>query len=114
MSSERERYETTARLRHVEGAGAFHLDCFGDYLAKREKYKSHEGIAAVHFYLVQKYRWLPAQVRALNWDDLHFLLQEEMQGWTVPKEARDVYPSSDPPSRATRGRGDGHGAPAAE
>ncbi len=86
------RYQALLTLRSIEGLQAFVLDCFGDYLAKKEGYKEHEGIEAIWFYLVQKYHWLPAQVRALNWEDLHFLLDEEMHGWTVPPVARGLKP----------------------
>jgi hypothetical protein len=87
-ATEKKLMDSTRRQREAEGFLAFSVDCFGDHIAKREKYKSHRGLDAVHFYLVGKYGWLPAQVRALNWDDLRFLLEEEMVGWTLPKELR--------------------------
>lgn len=86
----KEKYQILVNKRVVEGHLAFSLDCFGDYLAKREKYKFHDGIEAVYFYLIQKYHWLPSEVRAFNWDDLRFLLEEEMHGWTLPEEAREL------------------------
>ena len=67
---------------------AYQIECFGDEIARREGYKEHNGIDAIHFYLIQKYHWLPSTVRSLSWDDLQFLLDEEMKGWTLPKEAR--------------------------
>src|SRR5664280_2572896 len=85
-----EKYQNLVNLRVAEGHLAFGLDCFGDYLAKREKFKAHDGIEAVYFYLIQKYHWLPSQVRALNWEDLRFLLDEEMHGWTLPEKARKL------------------------
>lgn len=57
---------------------AFLIEKFGDQIAKREGYKTHKGFDAVYYFLVQKYRWLPSQVRSLNWDDLYFLMTEEM------------------------------------
>ncbi len=78
--------EATRQLRKVEREGAFYLDLFGDTLSKREGYKSHGGLEALQFYLIQKHHWLPSQVKSLNWDDLHFLFAEEMHGWVVPKE----------------------------
>lgn len=65
-----------------------HLEIFGDELAQQEGYKSHTGIDAVHWYLINHYRWLPSVVRALNIDDLTFLMQEKMHGWTVPDRLR--------------------------
>jgi hypothetical protein len=75
-------------LHRAEGDVMYSIDCFGDYLAKREGYKNLDGIDAVHYYLIQKYKWFPSQVRALNVEDLEFLLKEEMHGWTFPAEAR--------------------------
>jgi hypothetical protein len=80
--------EVTKRLRSIEGERAFHLDLFGDFLAKREGYVEHKGLDALLYYLIQKYHWLPSQVRSLNQDDLHLLFDEEMSGWTLPKEER--------------------------
>jgi len=91
MSNKRlsnKRYKNMKKIREIEGGLMYHIDCFGDHLAKREKYKSLDGIEAVHYYLVQKYNWMPAQVRALNFEDLKFLLTEEMHNWTLPQEAR--------------------------
>ena len=63
------------------------LICFGDHLAKREGYKTHKGIDAIHFYLVKTYSWLPSVVKGISDDDLQFLLREEMQCSKVPKDA---------------------------
>ncbi len=81
------RYQTMKKLHEAEGSLMFSIDCFGDYIANREKYNSLDGIDAVYYYLVQKYNWLPAQVRALNFEDLSFLLKEEMHNWTLPQKA---------------------------
>lgn len=81
--------EATRQLREVEGQHAFFLDLFGDALAKREGYATHDGIDALHYYLIQKHNWLPRDVRSLNWDDLRFLFAEEMEGWVVPPEFRE-------------------------
>ncbi|PPQ39423.1 hypothetical protein SAMN06265338_103274 [Rhodoblastus acidophilus] len=72
----------------LNGKLFYNIEIFGDYLAQREKYKSHKGLDAVHFYLVCKYGWLPSVARSLSFDDLNFLLAEEMHGWTLPPEAR--------------------------
>jgi hypothetical protein len=81
------RYGIMKDLHEAEGKAMYHIACFGDHIAKREGYKSVDGLDAVHYYLVQKHNWLPAQARALNVEDLQFLLHEEMQGWTLPPEA---------------------------
>ena len=64
------------------------LDVFGDTLAKREGYKSLQGMDAIHFYLVHKFRWLPREVRSMSAEDIRFVLTEEMDGWSAPKAAR--------------------------
>jgi hypothetical protein len=76
-------------LHEAQGALAYSLEAFGDEIAKREGYKEHEGMDAIYFYLVRKYNWPPAQVRAMNSDDLRFLLEEEMSGWTWPKDVSE-------------------------
>lgn len=57
---------------------------FGDHLAAKHKYKSLNGLEAVHYYLVQKHSWEPGYVRSLSLTELLFLLSEEMHGWTLP------------------------------
>ncbi len=81
------RYQCMKNLHKVEGEVMYSIDCFGDHIAKREGYKAFDGIDAVHYYLIQKYNWLPMQVRSLNFEDIKFLLEEEMHGWVLPKEA---------------------------
>jgi hypothetical protein len=84
--------QTRLDIHVLSGKLAFHLECFGEELARRKKYKKHTGMDAIHFHLVEKYHWLPSQVKALNADDLRFLMEEEMAGWTLPVEARDLKP----------------------
>jgi len=59
----------------------FLIEAYGDEIAKREGYKAHKGLDAIHFYLVQKFHWTPATARHLSFDDLEFLLKEEKHGW---------------------------------
>lgn len=84
----KDRYETLKRLREAEADTNYALTVFGDHIAKREGYKEVDGLEAVHLYLVKKHHWLPSQVRAMSFDDLQFVLTEEMSGWTLPKAAR--------------------------
>ena len=83
-----EKHKAKKRLYEAGASIQFAVDCFGDHLAKREKYKAVDGLDAVHFYLMQKHGWIPSQVRTMSYDDLEFALREEMQGWTLPKAAR--------------------------
>lgn len=87
MSTKEKLYKATRQVRMFNGELHFHLDVFGDHLAKKYQYKEHSGIDAVWYFLVEKHHWTPATVRALNTDDLRFLLAEEMSGWTLPAEA---------------------------
>lgn len=61
------------------------LELFGDDLAKREKYQSHKGLDAIHFYICQNFHYLPSDVFSMKIEDLRFLLAEEMSNWTVSK-----------------------------
>lgn len=81
-----ERTDVTHRLRHAEADLQVMIDRFGDHLAKREGYNNHKGIEAVWYFLVQKHHWTPAVVKSFNTDDLQFLLDEEMHGWTFSKQ----------------------------
>jgi hypothetical protein len=86
--STHERFDNLKRLYQAEGGLNYSLAVFGDHIAKREKYKTVDGIEAVYFYLVTKYHWLPSQVRGMSYEDLRFVLSEEMSGWILPIEAR--------------------------
>lgn len=86
--SQKERYAILNRLHAAQGQLAYSLELFGDKIAAREKYRSGlEGMEAVHFYLVHKFGWPPAQVRGMTAEDIRFVLQEEMHGFTLPKAA---------------------------
>ena len=82
-----EKFDVMRRLELIKGEQAYNLAVFGDHLAKRNNYKAHSGIDAVHFYLVQKHNWLPSTVKAMKAEDLIFCLEEEMVGWVLPKGA---------------------------
>jgi hypothetical protein len=84
---ESEKWKATKRLRHVEADLYVNLEIFGDELAKRYKYKRHRGIEAVYFWIIERHHWLPSTVRAMNAEDLGFLLEEGMADWTLPTAA---------------------------
>jgi hypothetical protein len=96
----RKLYETLRGSHLLGGELAYGLEVFGDTIAKREGYKEHSGMDAVHFYLVQKYSWPLSHVRGMSLEDIRFILEEEMHGWTLPEEAR----FSDTPSKPKRAR----------
>jgi len=83
-----ERYKNLKSLYVTEGELVYALAVFGDHIAKREGYKGLDGLEAVQFYLVTKFHWLPSQVRGMSYEDMRFVLAEEMSGWTLPKAAR--------------------------
>ncbi|KJY81309.1 hypothetical protein TW74_02755 [Vibrio nigripulchritudo] len=76
----------------IQGELSFSLELFGDYIAEREGYKENDGLEAIHFYVVNKFHWLPSVVQSMSHDDLRFVLSEEMSGWTLPKDARNLEP----------------------
>jgi hypothetical protein len=88
--SDKERYEVLRRLHAVGGNLSYALEVFGDALAKREGYRDPElqGMEAVYFFLIQKFHWLPKDVRAMSAAEIRFVLKEEMHGWVMPKAAR--------------------------
>ena len=83
-----DQYKTLRKFHITEGELAYGLEVFGDELAKREGYKEHSGMDAIHFYLVHKFSWPLWQVRSMSAEDIRFILAEEMHGWTLPKAAR--------------------------
>jgi len=80
-------FEATYQLLHAEADLAYMLDVFGDYLAENHKLGDLYGMEAVDLYLVNKHSWSPAQVRDMSPRDKRLVLAEEMEGFTVPKEA---------------------------
>lgn len=83
--TEKDRNEIRKSLHTVLGEQAYHLELFGDYLAKKNKYREHDGMEAIYFYLIEKYKWKPSDVRAMNSEDIRFLLAEEMSDWHIHK-----------------------------
>lgn len=82
-----ERYETLQRLHALRGEADFHLEVFGEQLAKRYGWRSLDGMQAIHYHLMQKHHWTPVQLREMTTDDLRLALHEELQDWTLPPEA---------------------------
>jgi hypothetical protein len=88
MPRDREYNEVRYNLHEVTGRMNYHMELFGDEFAQRNGYKAHNGLDAVHFYLIQKHGWLPRDVRTMSLEDIRFVLEEEMKGWTVPAEGQ--------------------------
>ncbi len=74
--------ETRRRVHLLTGELNYHLECFGDVLAERQGYKDVNGMDAVWLYLVKTYHWTPAYVKAMNPEDIRFVLSQEMHGFT--------------------------------
>lgn len=83
-----EKHKIQQQLAHATADLTYSLHCFGDEIARREGYKAHDGIEAIHYFLMQRHGWTPAQVRSMSDADLRFAMEEEMHGWTLPPEAR--------------------------
>ena len=75
-----------ARKQGHQASGSLNylLEVFGDTLADREGYRSLSGIEAVQFYIMQKYNWLPRDVRSMSYEDMRFVLTQELEGWVAP------------------------------
>ncbi len=85
----RELYESTRRLLQAEADLALLLHAFGDSLSDRDGFPSGlMGIEAVHFLLIQKYKWLPRDVKSMSSEDMRLALEDEMENWTPPSEAK--------------------------
>lgn len=50
------------------------VEKIGDHIGQKEGYVGLKGMEAVYRYLVDKYNWLPEQVRSLSNEDLNMLL----------------------------------------
>jgi hypothetical protein len=84
----RERNATRQSLHNAEAGLDYCLEVFGDELAKRHSYDGIDGIEAARLYLLLKHHWLPRDVMSMSTTELRFALHVEMQGWTLPTEAR--------------------------
>jgi len=88
MGYSQQRYKILKQKYATQGNLAYFLELFGNFLAEREGYKELDGMEAIYFYLVCKFRWMPKDVRAMSFDDIRFVLSEEMVNWTAPPESR--------------------------
>ncbi len=68
--------ERTERLFVAEGEMKAVFSRLGDQIALDQGYEDLHGMDAVHRYLIDKYRWLPHQVRALSIEDLSLLFDD--------------------------------------
>ncbi len=85
MTTDSEGRKINRSLRKSQAEIQHLIDCFGDHLAQKHKY-DRWGLEAVWFYLVERYHWTPAIVRAPNTDDVDFPLHDEMNGWKAPND----------------------------
>lgn len=73
----------------------------GAAIARKFKYGHLQGIDAIHRFLIEKYRWLPSEVRSLSLDEIELLLA----GVDLPKAPKveprkgSRHPSQKSPSR---------------
>jgi hypothetical protein len=81
-------HEAAYRLEMATAGLNYSLRVFGDHLAQTHGFKVHRGLDAVCYYVIQKYNWLPRDVRTMSSEDLRFLLEEEMSDWILPPESR--------------------------
>lgn len=57
----------------AEGEMKSVLSMLGDTIAKDQGYEDLRGMDAIYRYLIDKYHWLPHQVRSLSVEDLSLL-----------------------------------------
>jgi len=88
MGYSQQRYKILKQKYAAQANHAYYLDLFGNFIAEREGYKQLDGLEAIYFYLVYKFHWMPKDVRAMSYDDIRFVLSEEMVDWTAPLESR--------------------------
>ena len=88
MGYSRQRYKILKQKYAAQGNLAYYLELFGNFVAEREGYRQLDGMDAIFFYLVQKFRWMPKDVRSMSFEDIRFVLSEEMVDWTAPPESR--------------------------
>lgn len=76
-------YQERAEQQFVaEGEMKSVFSMLGDTIAKDQGYEDLRGMDAVHRYLIDKYHWLPHQVRNLSVEDLSLLLD----GYKKPED----------------------------
>ena len=68
--------ERTERLFVAEGEMKAVFSRLGDQIPLDQGYEDLHGMDAVYRYLIDKYRWLPHQVRALSIEDLSLLFDD--------------------------------------
>lgn len=84
---EKQRFNNLKLLHQATGNLNYLLEVFGFHLAQQHGWKGIDGMDAVHYYLIQKYHWLPRDVRSMTQEDIRLALHAEMQDWTAPKAA---------------------------
>jgi hypothetical protein len=67
-------HKTTEELLVGEAKQKAAIGRMGDMIAENEGYEDLFGMEAVYRYLIDKYKWLPHEVRGLSVDDLNMLL----------------------------------------
>jgi hypothetical protein len=64
------------------------LEELGDGLAKEHGYPM-EGISAVHYHIIQKYNWLPRDVKSLSIEDMQLVCALEIAAMTPTESLVD-------------------------
>ena len=74
MSQKADLNDATRRLFVAEAELRAAFAAQGATISQHHGYEGLTGIDAVHRFLIDKYHWLPSQVRALTTDELQLLL----------------------------------------
>ncbi|MBC9207515.1 hypothetical protein IBL26_11780 [Roseomonas aerophila] len=74
--------EIRLRLHQAEAGLTYSLERFGDKLSAEQGYDNIDGIEAVRLYLIRTYHWTPSYVKSMAAEDMRFVLNVEMKGFT--------------------------------
>lgn len=73
--AKKELHEVTRRAYAAEADMKACIAAKGDALSQKMGYGDLDGLNAIHRYLIDKYHWLPRDVRALTVDELQMLIE---------------------------------------
>ena len=73
-TSNKQIHEATEKLYVADAQLRAEIARQGDQIAQDQGYKDLYGMDAVYRFLIDKYHWLPDQVRRLSTDDINLLL----------------------------------------
>ena len=83
------RANTSAMAIIMNAGGERTIEALGDQLAEENKYPL-QGIAAIHYHLIQKHNWLPRDVRSMSIEDIKLACASELESLVLTDELVDL------------------------